>query len=104
MLKDGFLYGFPDGRKLFCMNAKTGQTAWIDAKPHNDFGTIVDAGSLIITLPQTSNLVVFKPDEKAYTEVATIKVTDTPTYSFPVISGNKVFVKDKESVAMIVLK
>ena len=104
VLKDGFLYGLSDGRKLFCMNAKTGQTAWIDAKLHNDFGTIVDAGSVIIALPQTSNLVVFKPDEKAYTEVATIKVAETPTYSYPVIAGNKIFIKDKESLAMMILK
>lgn len=104
VLKDGFLYGLSDGRKLFCMNAKTGQTAWIDTKLQNDFGTIVDAGSVIIALPQTSNLVVFKPDEKAYTEVATIKVADSPTYSYPVIAGNKLFIKDKDSLAMMILK
>jgi outer membrane protein assembly factor BamB len=104
VLKDGFLYGLSDGRKLFCMNAKTGQTAWIDAKLHNDFGTIVDAGSLIIALPQTSNLVIFKPDDKAYTEVALIKVADTPTYSFPLLAGNKIFIKDKESLALMILK
>ena len=104
VLKDGFLYGLSDGRKLFCMNAATGKTAWIDAKLHNDFGTIVDAGSVIIALPQTSNLVVFKPDEKAYTEVATIKVADTPTYTYPVIAGNKLFVKDKESLSLLILQ
>ncbi len=104
VLKDGFLYGLSDGRKLFCMNAATGKTAWIDDKLHNDFGSIVDAGSVIIALPQTSNLVVFKPNEKAYTEVALIKVADTPTYSYPVIAGNMIFVKDKDSLAMMVVK
>ena len=104
VLKDGFLYGLSDGRKLFCMNAATGKTEWIDAKLHNDFGTIVDAGSVIIALPQTSNLVVFKPDEKAYSEVATIKVADTPTYSYPLLAGKMLFVKDKESLSMMVLK
>jgi len=104
VMKDGFLYGISDGRKLFCINAATGKTAWIDTKLHNDFGTIVNAGSLIIALPQTSNLVVFKSDEKAYTEVATIKVADTPTYSYPLISGNKLFVKDKDSLLMMILK
>ena len=104
VLKDGFLYGISDGRKLFCMNATTGQTAWIDTKLHNDFGTIVDAGSVIIALPQTSNLVVFKPDVKAYTEVTTIKVAETPTYSYPVLSGNKLYIKDKESLALLTVK
>jgi outer membrane protein assembly factor BamB len=104
VLKDGFLYGLSDGRKLFCMNAATGKTAWVNDKLHNDFGTIVDAGSVIIALPQTSNLVIFKPDEKSYSEVALIKVAETPTYCYPVIAGNKIFVKDKESIAMMVVK
>jgi len=104
VLKDGFLYGLSDGRKLFCMNATTGQTAWIDSKLHNDFGTIVDAGSVIIALPQTSNLVAFKPDAKGYTEVALIKVAESPTYSYPILSGNKVFIKDKDSLSMMVVK
>ncbi len=104
VLKDGFLYGLSDGRKLFCMNVSTGQTAWIDTKLHNDFGTIVDAGSVLIALPQTSNLVVYKPDEKAYTEIATIKVAETPTYSYPILSNNRIIVKDKESLVMMVIK
>jgi len=54
-------------------------------------------------LPQTSNLVVFKPDENAYTEIALIKVAETPTYSFPVMVGNKIIVKDKDSLALLSL-
>lgn len=104
VLKDGFLFGLSDGRKLYCMNAKTGETVWVDTKMQNDFGEIVDAGSLLIALPQTSNLVIFKPDTKAYTEVAIIKVADTPTFSFPVLAGNKIFIKDKESLAMLAIK
>lgn len=104
VLKEGFLYGISDGRKLFCMNSATGQTAWIDTRLHNDFGTIVDAGSLIIALPQTSNLIVFKPDSKGYSEVASIKISDTPTYSYPILAGDNLFVKDMESLTMLSLK
>jgi len=104
VLKNGFLYGLSDGRKLYCMNAKTGETAWIDTKMQNDFGEIVDAGSLLIALPQTSNLVIYKPDDKAYTEVAVIKVAETPTYTYPILAGKKIFIKDKESLAMLALK
>lgn len=104
VLKDGFIYGLSDARKLFCMNAKTGATVWVDTKMQNDFGEIVDAGSLLVALPQTSNLVIFKPDEKAYTEVAIIKVSETPIYAFPVLSGNKIFIKDKESLTMLAVK
>jgi hypothetical protein len=49
-------------------------------------------------------MIVFKPSEKAYEEVAKIKVSDTPTYSHPVLTGNKVIVKDKESVALLAIE
>ncbi len=104
VLKNGFLYGLSDKRTLYCMDAKTGTTAWVDSKMLNDFGEIVDTGSLLIALPQTSNLVIYKPDEKAYSEVAVIKVSDTPVYTYPILSGNKIFIKDKESLAMMSVK
>ena len=51
----------------------------------------------MVALPQTSNLVVFKPDSKGYSEVALIKVADTSTYSYNILAGDNLFVKDKES-------
>ena len=86
------------------MNATTGLTAWIDTRLHSDFGTIVDSGSLIIALAQTSNLVVFKPDEKGYSEVALIKVAESPIYSYPIFWGNHLLIKDKESLSMMEIK
>jgi len=104
VLKDGFLYGLSKEKKLYCMNAKTGVTAWVDAKVQNDFGVIVDAGAVLIALPQSSSLVIYKPDDKAYTEVAVIKASDTPTFSYPLLSGKNICVKDKESLVMLAVK
>lgn len=58
----------------------------------------------LLALPSTSELLVFKPDGKQYTEVARYKVAETPTYAHPVISDNRVFVKDQESLAMWVIQ
>jgi outer membrane protein assembly factor BamB len=100
VLKDGFLYGFTDQKRIYCLNASTGQTAWIDNVVNSDFATIVDCGSLIIGLPSTGNLIVLKPESKAYTEVAKYKVSETPVYAFPVIAGNLIYIKDAESLRM----
>jgi hypothetical protein len=35
-----------------------------------------------------------------FTEQAKIKVADTPTYAYPVLSGNRIFIKDQESVIL----
>jgi outer membrane protein assembly factor BamB len=98
ILKDGFLYGFTDQKRIYCINAATGQTAWIDNAVTSDFSTIVDCGSVIIGLTSTDNLIVLKPDGKAYSEVVKYKVSDTPIYAYPVISGNSIYVKDAETL------
>ncbi len=100
ILKDGYLYGFSDQRRIYCLNASTGQTAWIDNAVNSDFATIIDCGSVIIGFPSTGNLIVFKPEPKLYSEVAKYKVTDTPVYAFPIVSGNLIYVKDAESLIL----
>lgn len=100
VLKDGFLYGFTDQKRIYCINAATGQSAWTDEAVHNDFATIVDCGSVIIGLPSTANLIIFKPVSTAYTEVKKYKVSETAVYSYPVVSGNKIYIKDAETLMM----
>jgi outer membrane protein assembly factor BamB len=64
------------------------------------YGSVVDAGSVLLALTPASQLVVFQPDPKAYAEVARIKVADSPTHAYPVVSGNRIFIKDQDSVTL----
>ncbi len=66
VLKDGLLFGLSNRGNLFCLNAQTGQTAWTDTNPLGGFGAIVDAGSVLLALPENPELIVFKPDGKEY--------------------------------------
>jgi len=104
ILKEGFLYGFTDQRRIYCINATTGSTAWYDNTVNSDFATIVDCGSVIIGLPSTGNLLVISPDPKVYREIAKYKVSDTPVYTFPLVAGKKIFVKDAESLILYSLE
>jgi hypothetical protein len=60
----------------------------------------VDGGSAVSALTPASELVVFQPSDKAFTELARIKVADSPTYAYPVLSGSRVFIKDQNSVTL----
>lgn len=100
VLVKGFLYGFTDQRRIYCLNASNGQTGWIDNATNSDFATIVDCGSVIIGFPSTGYLIVMKSDPNAYTEVAKYKLAETPVYAFPVIAGNMIYVKDAESLML----
>ena len=102
VLKDNLLFGLSNRGNLYCLSARTGQTAWTDStsQGRGGFGALVDTGPALLALPDNSELIAFKPDPKAYGEIARYKVADTPTYAHPVIAGNRIFVKDQESLAM----
>jgi outer membrane protein assembly factor BamB len=105
VLKDGLLFGLTDKGYLFCLNAKTGQTAWTDAtKRGGAFAAVLDAGSVLLALPSNSELIVFKPADKQYDEVARIKVADSATYAHPVVAGNRIFVRDLDTVALLTIQ
>ncbi len=64
------------------------------------YGSIVDAGSVLIALTPSSQLVVFEPNDKAYKQLASYKVADSPTHAYPVLSGNRIFIKDRDSLTL----
>ena len=124
VLKDGMLYGLSANNVFFCNSAADGKTAWTaplapsapgaaaggqgggrrrGGMGGGGYGSIVDAGSVLLALTPSSELIAIQPNEKQYTELARIKVADSPTYAYPVISGNRVFIKDQDSVTLYTL-
>jgi outer membrane protein assembly factor BamB len=100
VLKDGFLYGLSEKSNLFCINAKNGEEAWTGKDKLSQFGSIVDAGPVLIALTEKNGMIVYKPNEKEYEEVARYKVSDTNIYAHPVIAGKRVFIKDKDTLSL----
>ncbi len=100
VIKDGFLYGLSNGRKLYCMDAAKGLTMWTDTTMNSDFGSLINCGSVLMTLPSNSNLIVFKPSEKAYTQLTKIKVSDKPVFTTPLVAGNQIFIKEAETLTL----
>jgi outer membrane protein assembly factor BamB len=100
VLKDGFLYGLTTRGNFYCMKAETGDVLWTDKASHGDCGAVLDAGSVLLGLTSDSNLVVFKPSDKELTEIAKYKVADSPSWSMPIISGNRIFIKDKDNLIL----
>ncbi len=105
VLKDGFLYGLSDSGKLFCLKATDGTTAWTDATARGtNYGSIVDAGSVLLALPSNAQLIAFKPGDKAFEQVATIKLSAPATFAYPVVDGNKIYIRDDTSVSLLVIE
>ncbi len=102
VLNNDLLFGYSNMGNLFCLNAQTGITAWVDTLKHDrgGFAAILDAGPVILALPSSAELIVIEPVAEEYKELAKIKVADTPTYAHPVIAGNRIYIKDAETIAL----
>jgi outer membrane protein assembly factor BamB len=105
VLKNGLLYGLSQRGQFYCINAQTGKTAWVEAEAQRGgFGTIVDAGPVLMALTPKSQLIIFLPSDKEYSQLASFKVADNPTYGYPVVAGKRIFVQDQDSVTLWTLE
>ena len=101
VLKNGLLFGLSQRGTFFCINAQTGKTVWTDPTGgRGGFGSIVDGGSILVALTSKSQLSVFEPSDKEYVEVASLKVADKQTYAYPILAGNRIFIKDQDAIIL----
>lgn len=100
VLKDGMLYGLTGRTNFYCASAQTGEVIWTDMAQRGECGAVFDAGTVLLALTSNGELVAFKPGTKEYTELAKIKVAETPPWAYPVIAGKRVFVKDRDAVTL----
>jgi outer membrane protein assembly factor BamB len=100
VVKDGLVFGISDRDNLFCIT-KDGKTAWTSPiKGTRGYGSVVDVGPTLIALTPAGELTVFAPSDKEFKELAKYKVADGGTYAYPVIAGNRIYVKDKDGVTL----
>jgi hypothetical protein len=66
-----------------------------------DFGSVVDGGSVLMTIGTQGELTVFEPSEKEFKKLASYKVAQAEMYAYPVPVGNHLLIKDKDSLARL---
>ncbi len=97
------LFGLsPQNRgQFFFVDAATGKTLSIGEPRIADNAAIATAGNLLFILKTSGELVVADGSTtSALTPIRTYKVAEPPTWGAPSISGNRIFVKDQNSVAL----
>lgn len=99
ILKNSMLFGYSAKDELFCIGARDGKTLW--ATPvagKRGFGAIVDVGDALLLLTPTGTLTVFEPNEKDFKQIASYRVGEGATTAHPILTGNHLYVKEKDSV------
>jgi len=101
VLKDGLLYGLSSEGKLFCLQADTGATVWVDDNLRSrGFGQVVDAGTALLVLPDNGELIAYQPTAAGFAPLATYKVAEGGTYASPVLSDSRIITKDQSAVTV----
>jgi outer membrane protein assembly factor BamB len=98
VLKGGLLYGY--NGSFFCASVQTGATLWADTTKRGQSAAMLDAGTVLLALTLNGELTAFKPGHTEYAELARIKIASSDTWAHPVVSGNRIFVKDSETLSL----
>jgi len=111
VIHDKIVYGLTGPRNtLYALNLDTGAKAWDYDLPvtggkggkgggGGGYGSIVDAGAVMMLLTPAGKLMVFEPSDKEYKELASYTVGNIP-YAYPIVSGNRIIIKDADSVTL----
>ena len=86
--------------QYFSVDAKTGKTLWTSEGRQAGNAALVRAGDLVFSLQDGGDLVIFRVGPTAVEQLRRYKVADSETWTQPVISGNRVFVKDVSTLAL----
>jgi outer membrane protein assembly factor BamB len=118
VLKDGLLFGLSLDKTFFCMDGKTGKVLWTDDTPRGEAGGVLNAGSVILALTGPaaaggkgkgkgsetaagdSELVAFEPSSAGYKEVAKYKLSPGTGLAYPLVAGNRVYVKGNTELTL----
>jgi outer membrane protein assembly factor BamB len=86
--------------QFFAVDAKTGKTLWTSPPRQATNAAIVHAGDTLFMLKDDAELIVAKASTGGFEPIKRYTVADSATWAQPTISGNRMFVKDTNSVAL----
>lgn len=86
--------------QYFAVDAKTGKTVWTSEPRQAGNAAIVKAGNVVFVLEDDGEMLVLQDSLTAFEPLRRYKLAEAETWTQPVISGNRVFVKDVSSLAL----
>ena len=84
--------------QLFSIDARSGTVLWLGPPREAENIAFSKAGDLLFMLKDSAELLIARGTPQAVLQRYT--VADTPTWAQPVISGNRIFVKDAGSLTL----
>lgn len=107
VLQGNTLFGFSILKKgqFFALDADSGKTIWQGPGRMGENAAILNAGgSVFLALTNEGNLIVLPVNAKEYAPTAQYTVAATPTWAHPVVSGNRILIKDETTLRSLALQ
>lgn len=107
VLQGNILFGFSILKKgqFFALDADTGKTIWQGPGRMGENAAILNAGgSAFLALTNEGNLIVLPVNAKEYAPTVQYTVAATPTWAHPVVSGNRILIKDETTLRSLALQ
>jgi outer membrane protein assembly factor BamB len=99
---DNVLFGLShlNSGEYFAVDLDTGKVLWKSEPRQAAHAAITRAGNTIFSLEDDSELVVIRLNKERFEPVARYKVAESATWTQPVVSSNRIFVKDVSSLTL----
>jgi outer membrane protein assembly factor BamB len=96
------LFGFSrrNSGQLFALDARDGRVLWLGEPRFAANVAFAKAGDLLFVLKDDAELIVAKADPSAFSPVKTYQIAESATWAQPVISGQRLFVKDVSTLTL----
>src|SRR4029453_6019326 len=96
------LYGLSTKTRgqFYAIDAKTGQVLWLGSPREADNTAVVKAGRVLFLLNDDAELIVARASRKAFDPITRYVVADSATWAQPVISGDRIFIKDVSALTL----
>jgi len=86
--------------QYFGVDVKTGVTLWTSEGRQATNAAVQRAGALLFSLEDDGDLIVARASRTAFEPVRRYKVAESETWTQPVFSGNRLFIKDVSTLAL----
>jgi outer membrane protein assembly factor BamB len=99
---EGVLFGLShlNSGQYFALDLDSGKVLWKSEPRQGNHAAIARAGNTLFSLEDDSELVVIRFNKARFEPIARYKVAASDTWSQPVVSGNRIFVKDVTSLTL----
>ena len=96
------VYGFSarNSGQFFAIDADTGQTLWLSDPRQGDNAAVVRAGDVWFALEADAELFAARANPKQFEVLKRYPVADSATWAQPVLSGNRIFIKDVSHISL----